>query len=156
MSRRSLCWFSHFLFILTFFVLLMLVFLSFCSAYKDKGKGSVAQFSGKRIIGVLAGSTETSNVQSKNTMNNILKAHGFLKLYDHGDKFDVDPCDSFQASAPSCDPPAPSDGPGTGPTAPSALPRRGGRSFLAPMRGSAMLIRPRLANNRAAGLRLFF
>jgi hypothetical protein len=138
------------------FVFLMLVFLSFCSAYKDEGKGSVSQFSGKRIIGVLAGETDTTDAESKNEMDCIVKYKGFLKLYGHGDKFDVNPYDPLQASEASYDPPAPSDGPGNGPTAPSATRHRRVGRLLAPMRGSPMLFRPRLAISRVAGIRLAF
>ncbi|KAH7619756.1 hypothetical protein NADE_008042 [Nannochloris sp. 'desiccata'] len=45
----------------------------------------------------------------------------------------------------SCYAAAPTDSPGNGPTALAAVPRRVGR-LLAPMRGSAMLVRPHLAN----------
>lgn len=126
---------------------------SFRRSNSGKGEGSVSQFSGKRIIGVLAGPAETKNIKSKKDMDDILQDNGFLKWFEQG-QYGDDPCSPFHASGISCDPPAPTNSPGNGPTAPAAVPRRVGR-LLAPMRGSAMLVRPRLAN-RVGGCRPFF
>ncbi|KAH7622993.1 hypothetical protein NADE_007857 [Nannochloris sp. 'desiccata'] len=122
-------------------------------AYKDIGKGSVSDFSGKGIIGVLAGPAETTDPNNKRVMDTILHKNGFLKWFEEKGYGD-DPCSSFQASGASCDAPAPSEPPSNGPTAPAAVPCRVGR-LLAPMRGSAMLVRPRLAN-RVTGCRPSF
>ncbi len=121
--------------------------------YKDSGEGSVAEFAGLRIIGALAGPMETTNPNDLKNMNRQLKKNNFYKWFEEKDYGD-DPCSPFQASGASCDAPGPSDSPGNGPTAPSAVPHRVGR-LLAPMRGSAMLVRPRLAT-RATVQRLFF
>ncbi|KAH7619183.1 hypothetical protein NADE_006028 [Nannochloris sp. 'desiccata'] len=85
-----------------------------CSSWKDKGKGSVSDFTGKRIIGVLAGPAETTDLNNKRVMDTILHKNGFLKWFDEKGYGD-DPCSSFQASGASCDAPAPSDSPGNGP-----------------------------------------
>ena len=104
-------------------------------------------------MGVLAGPCETNNADSKRKMDSILTKRGYLKWFEQA-QYSNDPCSPFQALGPSCDAPNPTPNPGNGPTAPAALPRRVGR-FLTPMRGSGMLVRPRLAN-RAAVRRLCF
>jgi hypothetical protein len=137
-----------------YFYLLLTFVISLHRSNKDKGKGSVSQFSGKRIIAVLAGPAETNNVANKMEMDSLLKENNFLKWFERSAEYGADPCSPFQASGAFCDAPGPSDSPGNGPTAPSAVPRRVGR-LLASMRGSAMLVRPRLAT-RAAVQRLSF
>jgi hypothetical protein len=128
----------------------MRVFLLFCRSNSEKGEGTVSQFSGKEILGVLGGPNVTENTKSKKEMDDILQAHGYQKLYEYTTFVNA------PLSPTSCDPPALTDGPGNGPAAPAAVPRarRVGR-LLAPMRGSPMLVRPRLAN-RVAGVRLSF
>lgn len=125
--------------------------VSFCSSYKDMGDGSVTEFSGKRIIGVLAGPAETANVNNKKAMDTLLQKYSLLQWFEHGDYGD-DPCSPFNASGASCDAPAPTDGPGPG-TTPAAMSRRVGRQPTR-LRGSAMLVRPRLLT-RFAGFRLY-
>ncbi|KAG7669782.1 hypothetical protein KSW81_007928 [Nannochloris sp. 'desiccata'] len=88
--------------------------VAFIDSWKDKGKGSVSDFTGKRIIGVLAGPAETTDLNNKRVMDTILHKNGFLKWFDEKGYGD-DPCSSFQASGASCDAPAPSDSPGNGP-----------------------------------------
>ena len=110
--------------------------------------GSVSQFSGKRIIGVLAGPCETNNARNKRDMDSILNGGNYLKWFEQA-QYGNDPCSTFQALGASCDAPARTDSPGNGPTTPAAIPRRVGR-LLAPMRGSAMMVRPRLANRVAS------
>ena len=113
-------------------------------------------FRDKRLIGVLAGATVTKDTESKEDMDILIQSEGYRVYYTDG-QYGDDPCSPFQASCDVCDTPAPSDTPRNGPTAPpSAVPRRGGRSFLAPMRGQAMLVRPRLVNNGVAGFMLTF
>ena len=113
-------------------------------------------FRDKRLIGVLAGATVTKDTESKEVMDVLIQSEGYRVYYTDG-QYGDDPCSPFQALGDSCDISAPSDTPGTGPNAPpTAVPRRGGRSFLAPMRGPAMLVRPRLVNNRAAGFMVTF
>ena len=119
----------------------------FCSAYKDKGEGSVSDFSGKLIIGALAGTVETSDIKE---MDALLKRNNCFKLFEK-DNWGGNSSIPFQAAVASFDAPALTKSP----TAPAAVPRRVGR-LLAPMRGSAMLVRPRLVNNRSAGCRLSF
>ena len=124
--------------------------------YKDSGEGSVAEFAGLRIIGALAGPMETTNPSDLKKMNRQLKKYNCYKWFEEKDYGD-NPCSPFQASGDSCDAPASSDASSTGPTAPpSAVPRRSSRSFLAPMRGPAMLVRPGVVNNRVAGFRPYF
>jgi hypothetical protein len=118
-----------------------------CSSWKDKGEGSVSEFSGKRIIGVLAGPCETNNASNKRDMDSILTGRDYLKWFEQT-QYGDDPCSRFQASMASCEASARTDSPGNGPTAPAAVPRRIG--LLAPMRGSAMLVRPCLANRFAS------
>ncbi|KAH7619699.1 hypothetical protein NADE_007987 [Nannochloris sp. 'desiccata'] len=118
--------------------------VAFIDSWKDKGTGSVSEFSGKRIIGVLAGPCETNNASNKRDMDSILTGGDYLKWFEQA-QYGNDPCSAFQASGLSCDAAAPTNSPGNGPTAPAAVPRRVGR-LLAPMRRSAMLVRPRLAN----------
>ena len=125
----------------------------FCSVYKDSDEGSVAEFAGLRIIGALAGPMETTNTSDLKKMNARLQKYNCYKWFEEKDCGD-DPCSPFQASGASCDAPVPTENPSNGPTAPTAVPRRVGR-LLAPMRGSAMLVRPRLAN-RVAVRRPFF
>ena len=108
----------------------------------------MSDFSGKRIIGVLAGPAETTDPNNKKVMDTILHKNGFLKWFEEKGYGD-DPCSAFQASGASCEAPSTADSPGNGPTAPAAMPRRVGR-LVAPMRGSAMLVRPRLANRVAS------
>ncbi|KAH7624994.1 hypothetical protein NADE_002214 [Nannochloris sp. 'desiccata'] len=127
--------------------------VSFINAHKDSGEGTVSDFSGKLIIGALAGPFETSDPNNKKQMDALLHQNKCIKWYEEK-SYGGDPCSPFQASGASCDAPAPSDSPGNGPTAPAAVPRRVGR-LLAPMRGSAMLVHPRLAN-RVAGCRPSF
>ncbi len=117
--------------------------------YKDSGEGSVAEFAGLRIIGALAGPMETTNPNDLKKMNRQLKKNNCYKWFEEKDYRD-DPCSPFQASGASSDAPVPTDSPG----APSAVRRRVGR-LLAPMRGSAVMICPRLAN-RSAFRRPFF
>lgn len=128
---------------------------SFCRQYRDQDEGNVSLFRGKRIIGVLASATLEIGGEKQEFMNNVIESLGYKRISTDG-LYGDDPCSPLQASGASCDVPAPSGTPGNGPTAPSAVPRRGGRSFLAPMRGPAMLVRPRLVNNRVAGFRLIF
>ena len=119
------------------------------------GVGNVSQFRGKRIIGVLASATEVGGEEQED-MNDLIDRLGYKKICTQG-LYGDDPCSTFQASGDSCDVSASSGTPGTGPTAPpSAVPRRGGRSFLAPMRGPAMLVRPRLVTYGVAGFRPCF
>ncbi|KAG7674696.1 hypothetical protein NADE_007988 [Nannochloris sp. 'desiccata'] len=113
-------------------------------AKKDSGEGTVAELSGLVIKGALAGALETSNPSDRKEMNSLLHRVGCYKWFEKKDYGD-DPCSAFQASGLSCDAAAPTNSPGNGPTAPAAVPRRVGR-LLPPMRGSAMLVRPRLAN----------
>jgi hypothetical protein len=122
----------------------------FCGAYKDSGEGSVSDFSGKLIIGALAGTVETSNAYDIKEMDALLKRNNCFKLFEK-DNWGGNSSISFQAAVASFDAPALTKSP----TAPAAVPRRVGR-LLAPMRGSAMLVRPRLVNNRSAGCRLSF
>ena len=88
-------------------------------------------------------------------MDAILHKNGFLKWFEEKGYGD-DPCSPFQASGASCDAAVPTKSPGNGPITPAAVPGRVGRSFLAPMRGPAMLVRPHLVNNKVAGFRLTF
>jgi hypothetical protein len=119
------------------------------------GVGNVSQFRGKRIIGVLASATEVGGEEQED-MNDLIDRLGYKKICTQG-LYGDEPCSTFQASGDSCNISAPSGTPGNGPTAPpSALPRRGGRSFLTPMRGPAMLVRPHLVNTRTVGFRLTF
>ena len=113
----------------------------------------MADFSGMRIIGALAGPLETSTPSDLKRMTARLQKYSCFKWFvekEYGDN----PCSPYQASGASCDAPGPSDSPGNGPTTPAAVPRRVGR-LLAPMRGSAMLVRPRLANRVAVKRRSF-
>ena len=119
------------------------------------GVGNVSQFRGKRIIGVLASATEVGGEEQED-MNDLIDRLGYKKICTDG-LYGYDHCSPSQALGGSCDVPASSDTPGTSPNAPpSAVPRRGGRSFLAPMRGSAMLVRPRSVNTRFSGFRPSF
>ena len=130
-------------------------FFFLCRDNRDKDDvGNVSQFRGKRIIGVLASATEVGG-EEQEVMNDLIDRLGYRKICTQG-LYGDDPCSTFQGSGDSCDISAPSNTPGTGPAAPSAVPRRGGRSFLAPMRGPAMLVRPRLINTRTVGFRLTF
>ncbi|KAG7674380.1 hypothetical protein KSW81_000038 [Nannochloris sp. 'desiccata'] len=95
--------------------------VAFIDSWKDKGKGSVSEFSRKRIIGVLAGPCETNNASNKRDMDSILTGGDYLKWYEQA-QYGDDPCSVFQASGLSCDAPAPTDSPGNGPTAPAAVP----------------------------------
>jgi hypothetical protein len=115
--------------------------------YKDMGEGSVADFSGLRIIGALAGPTQTSNPSDLKRMNVLLQGYNCYKWFEET-AYGGDPCSPYQASGIACDVPVPSDSPGNGPTTAAAVPLRVGR-LLAPMRGSVMLVRPRLANRVA-------
>ena len=129
--------------------------LFFCRSNKEKGEGSVVEFSGKRIIGVLAGPAETRNVESKREMDAILRLGRFLKWFERADYGD-DPCSPFQSLGAACDAlePPPNSPVGNGPTTPAAVPRRLKPGLLANrMRGHAMLVRPRLATKWPAGLR---
>jgi hypothetical protein len=113
----------------------------------------VADFSGLRIIGALAGPTQTSNPSDLKRMNARLQKYNCYKWFEEK-AYGGDPCSPYQASGISCDVPVPSDSPANGPTAPSAVPRRVGR-LLAPKLGSPMLVRHRLAN-RVAVRRPYF
>ena len=128
-----------------------------CRKYRDlDGVGNVSRFRGKRIIGVLASATEVGG-EEQEEMNDLIDLLGYKKICTQGLGYGDDPCSPSQASGDSRDAPASSDAPGTGPTAPpSAVPRRSGRSFFAPMRGPAMLVRPRVVNTRVAGFRIAF
>ncbi|KAG7674708.1 hypothetical protein NADE_007998 [Nannochloris sp. 'desiccata'] len=129
--------------------------IAFTLKYRDQDEGNVSLFRGKRIIGVLASAPEVGG-EKQELMNNVIESLGYKRISTDG-LYGDDPCSTFQASGDSCDISSPSDTPGTSPNAPpSAVPRRGGRSFLAPMRGPAMLVRPRLVNNRVTGFRLTF
>ncbi|KAG7674187.1 hypothetical protein KSW81_006016 [Nannochloris sp. 'desiccata'] len=129
--------------------------IAFILKYRDQDEGNVSLFRGKRIIGVLASAPEVGG-EKQEFMNTVIESLGYKRISTDG-LYGDDPCSTFQASGDSCDISSPSDTPGTSPNAPpSAVPRRGGRSFLAPMRGPAMLVRPRLVNNRVTGFRLTF
>ncbi|KAG7668556.1 hypothetical protein NADE_006739 [Nannochloris sp. 'desiccata'] len=122
-------------------------------AYKDSGVGTVADFAGLRIMCAIAGPVETSNPNDLKKMNARLQRYNCYKWFEEKGYGD-DPCSPFQASGASCDADVSTKSPGNGPTAPAAVPRRVGR-LLAPMRGSTMLVRPRLAN-RVSGFRSSF
>ncbi|KAG7670019.1 hypothetical protein NADE_006263 [Nannochloris sp. 'desiccata'] len=129
--------------------------ITFIEKYRNQnGVGNVSLFRDKRIIGVLASATEVGG-EEQEEMNDLIDRLGYKKICTQG-LYGDDPCSTFQASGDSCDISASSDTPGTGPAAPSAMPRRGGRSFLAPMRGRAMLVRPRLVNNGVVSFRPYF
>jgi hypothetical protein len=96
---------------------------------------------------VLSSGTEGEG-EKQRFVNKVFKIMGYHKMYTLG-PYSHDPNRSSQALGDSCDAPAPSNGP----IAPSAVPRRGGRSFMAPMRGSAMLVRPGLVNIRVSAVR---
>ncbi|KAH7623391.1 hypothetical protein NADE_002580 [Nannochloris sp. 'desiccata'] len=123
--------------------------IAFILKYRDQDEGNVSLFRGKRIIGVLASATEVGG-EKQEDMNNVIESLGYKRISTDG-LYGDDPCSTFQASGDSCDVSASSGTPGAGPTAPpSAVPRKDGRCFLAPMRGPAMLVRPRLVNTRHA------
>lgn len=141
----------------TFLIGVSFTFLVFlfplCSEFKDSGEGSVADFKGKRIIGVLAGPAETTNPNDKRAMDAMLNNNGFLKWFENKDYGD-DPCSPLQASGASWDAPTPSEPSSSGPAAPAAVPRRVGRVLRpALMRRSGMLVHPRLAS-KSAGFRI--
>ena len=118
----------------------------------------MADFSGMRIIGALAGPVETTDPNNKRAMDEIIDKNKFFKWFEKKDYGDC-LCSPFPASGASfdneCDAPNPTTSPTNGPTAPAALASRGGR-LLTPMRGSVMLVRPRLASSRVGGWRLSF
>ena len=113
------------------------------------GEGSVSEFKGKRIIGVLAGLVETSNEANKGVMKSTLEHNNFLQWFVDA-SIDI-PFQKYSSSDSSTS------------TAASAargkpqavLPRRGYTpqitGLLFRMRKSAMVTCPRLANYRLAG-----
>ena len=122
------------------------MFSSCCSLWKDKGEGSV--FSGKKIIGVLAGK-EVPFVSEKNNVSRYLKQYGLLKWVDD-DEHDSQTQSTLNAScdSPSAAPKNPRP-PRKGTTL-SALPRRAVPGFTDKrMLRSTMMIHPRLIPNFA-------
>ena len=114
--------------------------------------GTVSQLSGKRIIGVLAGLAEATDVNAKLAMDFPLQAMGYLKWFERAED-DATAFSRFDAPGASGDAPSPTNGSGSGnrPNTPAALPCRTGQSRL-PIRMPipAMVVGPRLANKAAA------
>jgi hypothetical protein len=61
--------FSYKQFLIRTSFIFLVFFFSFCSAHKDSGEGSIADFSGKRIIGAFAGPAQAETTDPNNKVN---------------------------------------------------------------------------------------